>query len=237
MYADRVTESMQVAIDETNRRRAVQEAYNTEHGITPTTIVKEIRDINDRLAAVAHAPGAFGPDSRALTELSQAQVEKLVSQLETEMRSAAKQLEFERAAALRDEIQDIRHRVLEEDASVAVLKAAERAASGAADARRATASARPSERASARKAGQRYGHQHAVEESALEVTAVTVLPAGEEPLDIDEGTAADVFPGLKDSHEDLDEGWMARWIDRPTWDRRVTPNVIKRTGTRPPKRR
>ncbi len=237
MYADRVTESMQVAIDETNRRRAVQEAYNTEHGITPTTIVKEIRDINDRLAAVAHAPGAFGPDSRALTELSQAQVEKLVSQLETEMRSAAKQLEFERAAALRDEIQDIRRRVLEEDASVAVLKAAERAASGAADARRATASARPSERATARKAGQRYGHQHAVEESALEVTAVTVLPAGEEPLDIDEGTAADVFPGLKDSHEDLDEGWMARWIDRPTWDRRVTPNVIKRSGTRPPKRR
>ena len=237
MYADRVTESMQVAIDETDRRRAVQEAYNTEHAITPTTIVKEIRDINDRLAAVAHAPGAFGPDSRTLTELSQAQVEKLVSQLETEMRSAAKQLEFERAAALRDEVQDIRRRVLEEDASVAVLKAAERAASGAADARRATASARPSERAGARKAGQRYGHQHAAEESALEVTAVTVLPAGEEPLDIDEGTAADVFPGLKDSHEDLDEGWMARWIDRPTWDRRVTPNVIKRSGTRPAKRR
>ena len=232
MYADRVTESMQVAIDETNRRRAVQAAYNTEHGITATTIVKEIRDINDRLAAVARAPGAYGPDSRELTALSQAQVEKLVSQLETEMRSAAKQLEFERAAALRDEIQEIRRRVLEEDASVAVLKAAERAASGAADARRATASARPSERATARKAGIRQGHQHGQEPSALEVTSVTVLPAGEEPLDIDEGTAADVFPGIKDSHEDLDEGWMARWIDRPTWDRRVTPNVIKRTGTR-----
>jgi excinuclease ABC subunit B len=236
MYADRLTESMQVAIEETNRRRAVQEAYNIEHGITPTTIVKEIRDINDRLAAVAQAPGAYGPDSRELTELSQAQVEKLVAQLETEMRAAARQLEFERAAALRDEIQDIRRRVLEEDASVAVLRGAERAASGAADARRVSAAARPSERASARRTGQRQGHGHAGEESALEVTAVTVLPAGDEPLDIDEGTAADVFPGLRDSHEDLDEGWMARWVDRPTWDRRVTPNVIKRTGSRPRRR-
>ncbi len=185
---------------------------------------------------MAQAPGAFGADSRELTELSQAQVEKLVSQLETEMRAAAKQLEFERAAALRDEIQDIRRRVLEEDASVAVLRAAERAAAGASDARRATASARPSERASARRAGQRQGHRHDGDESALEVTSVTVLPAGEEPLDIDEGTAADVFPGLRDSHEDLDEGWMARWVDRPTWDRRVTPNVIKRTGSRPRRR-
>jgi hypothetical protein len=71
------------------------------------------------------------------------------------------------------------------------------------------------------------------------VTAVTVLPAAEEPLSDDEvaeGTAADVFPGLKDTHEDLDEGWMARWLDRPTWDRRVTPNVIRRTGTRRPRR-
>jgi hypothetical protein len=71
----------------------------------------------------------------------------------------------------------------------------------------------------------------------LEVTEVRVLPAGEDIVDIDAGTAADVFPGLKDSHEDFDEGWMARWIDRPTWDRRVTPNVIKRSGTRPPRRR
>src|SRR5688572_18413017 len=97
MYADVTTESMQVAIDETNRRRGIQEAHNREQGVTPTTIVKEIRDINDRLRAVAEAPGAYGA-GRELSEMSQQQVEKLLSQLEAEMRSAAKQLEFERAA-------------------------------------------------------------------------------------------------------------------------------------------
>ncbi len=115
-----------------------------------------------------------------------------------------------------------------------VLKEAERAAG---EARAATPSAKPSERAAARKAGERRGRRQAAGSSALEVTAVTVLPAGEEPVEIDEGTAADVFPGIKDAHEDDDEGWMARWLDRPTWDRRVTPNVIKRTGTRPRRRR
>jgi excinuclease ABC subunit B len=233
MYADRITESMQVAIDETNRRRGIQEAYNEEHGITPTTIVKEIRDINDRLAAVAEAPGAYDADSKELTELSQAQIEKMIGQLEAEMKNASRQLEFERAAALRDEIQDIRIRVLEQDASVAVLKAAEKAAKrGPAN----SPTAKPSERAAAKLAGERRGRAGS-EESALEVTEVKVLPAGEEPVDIDEGTAADLFPGIKDAHEDDDEGWMARWLDKPTWDRRVTPNVIKRTGGRPRKRR
>ncbi|CAN5752641.1 excinuclease ABC subunit UvrB [soil metagenome] len=246
MYADRVTESMQVAIDETNRRRAVQEAWNREHDVTPTTIVKEIRDINDRLRAVAEAPGAYGSEGRELSELSQSQVEKLVAQLEAEMRSAAKQLEFERAAALRDEIQDIRLRILEQDASVVVLKAAERAAVDGGrqpgDTTPARASARPSERAAARRAGERRGRREVAADSALEVTSVTVLPAGEAPGDpadalAEEGTAADVFPGIKDAHEGDDEGWMARWLDRPTWDRRVTPNVVKRTGARPRRRR
>jgi superfamily II DNA/RNA helicase len=255
MYADRVTESMQVAIDETQRRRSVQEAYNREHGIVPQTIVKEIRDINDRLRAVAEAPGAYGAE-RDLSEMSKEQVSKLVSQLEAEMRSAAKQLEFERAAALRDEIQDIRLRVLDQDASTAVLRAAERAADGRRASRTADAAIRPSERMAALKAGDRRGRRGGADGAAsvLEVTEVTVLPSGEEPLTAvpvgaghdhaheggispDEGTAADLFPGLRDAHEGDDEGWMARWLDRPTWDRRVTPNVIKRQGTRPTRRR
>ena len=77
----------------------------------------------------------------------------------------------------------------------------------------------------------------------LEVTEVEVLPAGEEPGSAlhdhgtgdgpDADTAADWLPGLRDEHEDDDAGWMARWLDRATWDRSVTPNVVKRTGTRP----
>jgi hypothetical protein len=82
----------------------------------------------------------------------------------------------------------------------------------------------------------------------MEVTAVEVLPAGDEPLsahdDHDhgdgtatgEGTASDWLPGIRDEHDD-DGGWQARWLDRPTWDRTVTPNIRKRTGQRPTRRR
>jgi hypothetical protein len=76
---------------------------------------------------------------------------------------------------------------------------------------------------------------------AFEVTTVTVLPAEETPaatLDgephVDEGTASDWLPGIRDEHDD-DGGWQARWLDRPTWDHTVTPNVIHRTGARSPR--
>ena len=250
MYADTITESMQVAIDETNRRRRVQEAYNREHGIQPQTIVKEIRDINDRLRAVAEASGAYGGDGRTpeLSEMTREQIARLVSQLEAEMREAARNLEFERAAALRDQIQGIRLRVLEEDASTAVLKAAERAASGDGKGSGAGSGADGRGRRSpgAERAGPRGRTADIDAPQGMEVTSVTVMEAAEEPaatLDEhahgegapDEGTAADWFPGIRDEHDEDDQGWMARWLDRPTWDRRVTPNVIKRTGTRPPR--
>jgi hypothetical protein len=245
MYADHVTESMRVAIDETNRRRAVQERYNTEHGIEPMTIVKGIRDINDRLRAVAEAHGTYATapgQERAFTEMAKGQVEKLVGQMEAEMRQAARNLEFERAAALRDEIQEIRLRVL----GRAAERAAKNRPAGEVGPRPAPARAartikpvRQAQRAGRRGRGVAGSDGEGPEGPELEVTEVRVLPAGEEPGD-DPGdggaaaTASDWLPGIRDEHED--DGWAAKWIERPTWDHTVTPNVIKRTGTRPPGR-
>jgi excinuclease ABC subunit B len=251
MYADRVTESMQVAIDETARRRKIQGEYNEKHGIVPQTIIKGVRDINDRLRAVAEASGAYQAAGRAreLTQMSREEIGKLVAQMEAEMRAAARELEFERAAALRDEIQQVRLRVLDEDASVIVGRAAEKAATPEPTDRERQATAKPSDRAAAIRSGNRRGRRVMEAEQdayGLEVTSVTVLPADEEPaanMDgqpqpdlLDEGTAADWLPGIKDEHEGDDAGWMARWLDRQTWDRHVTPNVIKRTGERPARR-
>jgi excinuclease ABC subunit B len=242
MYADRVTESMRVAIDETDRRRAVQVRHNTEHGIEPMTIMKGIHDINDRLRAVAENTVMYTSERQAqnLAAVDKAEVERLVAKMEAEMKSAAKQLEFERAAALRDEIQQIRLRVLEQDASVVVARAAERAAKNAAlGAKERAAAHRPGGKGG----GGGHGHGHGADE-AFEVTSVTVLAAGEEPGDIGAaeagdagGIATDLFPGIRDEHDDLDAaGWQARWLDRPTWDVTVTPNIRKRTGQRPGRR-
>jgi Ultra-violet resistance protein B/UvrB/uvrC motif len=240
MYADRVTESMQVAIDETDRRRAVQAAYNVERGIEPTTIVKGIHDLNQRLRAVAESTIVYTSEregGRPFDESDRVKVEALVTRMEAEMRNAAKELEFERAAALRDEIQQIRLRVLEQDASITVARAAERAA-GAAQA--ATGLTGAADRAR----GRRAAEAAASAGTLLEVTSVTVLPAEDEPaasLDGEpdggdgQGTASDWLPGIRDEHDD-EGGWQARWLDRPTWDRAVTPNIRRRTGQRPARR-
>ncbi len=361
MYADTMTDSMKLAIAETERRRAIQIAYNAEHGIEPTTIVKEVHDLNDRLRAVAETPGAFvdAAGQRELSEMSREQIAQLVSRMEAEMRAAARELEFEKAAALRDEIQAIRLRVLEEDASLDVERAAEQAAAvaagGASAARRGgrvaargrgpanvegglrperrglpaarpgSAPARPGAasspggllpdrrgRAPARggigtttravpasgraalaasgpggvgsgsatgvgparggprtagpegdgarvgagwdgtPAGEGAGVVHA-DAGLMRVASVQVLPAGEEPAlaiggpgeepalaehetAIDEGTASDWLPGIRDEHDD-EGGWQAKWLDRQAWDHRVTPNIIRRTGQRPRRRR
>ena len=211
MYADRMTESMQAAIDETDRRRGIQERYNAEHGIKPPTIVKEIHDINDRLRAVAEASevvrrgrGAVGRAARPRRRRAKAQVEQLVARLEAEMRAAAQELEFERAAALRDEIQQIRLRVLEEDASV------DRGAGGGAGGRAASATAARGAAGRGRPSTRRPRPADAASRRrrSLEVTEVTVLPAGEEPADAvaepAAATAADWLPGIRDEHEDDD---------------------------------
>ncbi len=103
MYADRVTDSMRAAIDETDRRRARQHAYNTEHGIVPETITKAIRDINDGLRRVAEERAQLAVPSTEPEELA-----AMMGRLEAQMKEAARNLEFERAAALRDEILQLR---------------------------------------------------------------------------------------------------------------------------------
>jgi excinuclease ABC subunit B len=108
MYADHVTESMQRAIDETNRRRAIQMAYNQEHGIEPASIVKEIRDLTDQVSrrAVAEAQGeyqAIAPSKMPMDELA-----RVIDELESQMHAAASDLQFEKAAALRDQVFELR---------------------------------------------------------------------------------------------------------------------------------
>ena len=109
LYADKVTEAIQEAMAETDRRREVQVAYNTEHGITPESIVKGVSDIAELLAL--ESPNVPSRRRRGKVEvegMSQDELEKLVVTLEEEMYLAAEELRFEYAAKLRDEIKDLR---------------------------------------------------------------------------------------------------------------------------------
>ena len=110
MYADTVTPSMRAAIDETERRRAIQQAYNTAHGITPQTIKKSVRDLIEigRREAERSPEKKLSDALREKRRLSPAEKEKLIDDLTAEMREAAKKLEFERAAALRDRIKSLK---------------------------------------------------------------------------------------------------------------------------------
>jgi len=103
MYADTITQSMQKAIEETSRRRQVQEAYNKEHGITPQGIKKAIKDITERVQAVAETRVPY-----AITPISKEEMAQLIKQLESQMKTAAKNLEFEKAAMIRDRIIELR---------------------------------------------------------------------------------------------------------------------------------
>jgi excinuclease ABC subunit B len=109
MYADRITDSMRRALDETNRRRAKQVKFNQEHGITPISIHKAIRDITDELKATRVAePNAEYKTKHNADAASRSELQKLVAEMERQMKEAAKNLEFERAAALRDEMYELK---------------------------------------------------------------------------------------------------------------------------------
>ena len=101
MYADVMTDSMRLAIDETKRRRALQEAYNKEHGITPTTIKKAVRDLISISKEVAKTEEKIEKDPESM---SREELEKLIGQVQKQMKAAAAELNFEMAAELRDKM-------------------------------------------------------------------------------------------------------------------------------------
>ncbi len=108
MYGDRITDSMRRAIEETDRRRAVQEAYNAEHGITPTSIQKKVKDlIQTTKVAESQAPYT----TKEVKKLGKKETLALITKLEKDMRVAAKALEYERAAELRDIIFELREKI------------------------------------------------------------------------------------------------------------------------------
>lgn len=107
MYADKITKSMDIAINETKRRREIQEAYNLEHGITPTTIKKKVPELI-RATFVAEEDGDYEGKVRTLRPKNKKEREKLIESMEQEMKDAAKALDFERAAELRDLILELK---------------------------------------------------------------------------------------------------------------------------------
>ncbi|HTP00249.1 MAG TPA: excinuclease ABC subunit UvrB [Anaerolineales bacterium] len=113
MYADHMTDSMNAAVSETNRRRAKQVKYNEEHGITPVSIQKAIRDITDQLSSEAKEKAMAVGESKAEyrtkhDKASRGELEKIISEMEKQMKEAARNLEFEKAAALRDEMYELK---------------------------------------------------------------------------------------------------------------------------------
>lgn len=118
LYANHMTEAMRKAIDETERRRAIQQAHNEKHGIEPASIIKQVRDLTDRVRTmVAEADSAIPADGETvdLSAISMSDLQKMIKELEKEMKAAAQALEFEKAAALRDQLFDLRGALAEKD--------------------------------------------------------------------------------------------------------------------------
>jgi excinuclease ABC subunit B len=102
MYADTITRSMQVAIEETNRRREIQNAYNQANGIVPKTIIKSVRDLIEISSATPERKGRTG------VKMTKVEKEKEIARLEKQMKEAARMMEYEYAAILRDQIIELR---------------------------------------------------------------------------------------------------------------------------------
>ena len=112
MYADVMTDSMKMAIDETMRRRSVQEEYNKEHHITPQTVKKAVRDLISISKSVAETEEKLEKDPESM---SRKELEKLIKEVEKKMRKAAADLNFEAAAGLRDKMVELKKNLEEMD--------------------------------------------------------------------------------------------------------------------------
>ena len=110
MYADTITDSMRKAIDETERRRKIQQKYNEEHGITPTTIKKAVRDL---IAISKAVENPHSSDEKDLESMDEKELKKLAKELEKKMRQAAAELNFEEAANLRDRMIEVKKMLLD----------------------------------------------------------------------------------------------------------------------------
>ena len=117
MYADRVTDSMQRSIDETYRRRGIQDAHNRQHGIEPQSIHKAVRDITEGLRGVAEQKASY---QVAREEMTRDDMYRVVKDLEFQMKEAARSLEFEKAAHLRDEMLELKKIIVTEEKMLAV---------------------------------------------------------------------------------------------------------------------
>ena len=125
MYADAITDSMRRAIEETERRRRIQEEYNAAHGIQPEGIRKAIRDITDRVKQVAEEKAEYVAGSIPKDELA-----RLIKELEKQMKDAANNLEFEKAALLRDRIVELRRELVGDEEGLEILASMRRAGGG-----------------------------------------------------------------------------------------------------------
>jgi len=106
LYADRITDSMRRAIDETERRRKLQQEFNMKHGITPQTVHKNVHEVIEA-TRVAEAPAVYDTGKKK-GKLTKKEIKQVLARLEKEMREAARRLEFEQAAQLRDAIIELR---------------------------------------------------------------------------------------------------------------------------------
>ncbi len=114
MYANHMTDSMKRAIEETNRRRAIQHKYNEDRGVVPTSIIKQVRDLTDRVKSMVEEEAKI-EGAVDISLLPKEDINKMIKELEKEMKAAAQALEFEKAAALRDQIMELRGIVLDRD--------------------------------------------------------------------------------------------------------------------------